>query len=132
MQREGVFDIWGSDFKPLTPKPILPDTKKTYKIPTLIAPHAGQSINPSIKAQNELMQQIVDQVEIKRGTPKVKNTMKPIPIKKMKAKTKKQAEEFRKLEEQRKEKARMIDSRNAAKFMREASKFATETLPQRI
>lgn len=52
LEREGVFDLWGSDVKPLTVKPILADTKKTYHIPALIKPHSGQSINPSIKAQN--------------------------------------------------------------------------------
>lgn len=60
LEKEGVFDIWGSEVKPLTVKPVIPDTKKTYHIPAIIKPHSGQSINPSIKAQHELMQKIVD------------------------------------------------------------------------
>ena len=75
------------------------------------------------------MQQIVDQVEIKRGTPKPKK-IKPVVTQKVKARTKKQAEEFKKLEELKKEKERQLDSRNAAKYLREAIKYSTVIHPE--
>lgn len=77
------------------------------------------------------MQKIVEQVEIKRGTPKPKK-IRPLVAQKVKARSKKQAEEFKKVEELRKEKEKQIDSRNAAKYMREAVKFATEVHPKML
>lgn len=46
-----LFNLWGDEVKkPLNPKPVIEDTKKTYHIPALLKPHSGQSINPSLKA----------------------------------------------------------------------------------
>ena len=69
------------------------------------------------------MQTIVDQVEIKQKDHGSRRII-PNETKKVRPKTKKQAEEFRKVEEQKKAKLRDIDSRNAGKYMREAVKFA--------
>ena len=77
------------------------------------------------------MQRIVDQVEIKRATPKPRKP-KPIVAQKVKPRTKKQAQEFKKVDDLKKEKEREIDSRNAAKYMREAIKFSQEIHPKMI
>jgi hypothetical protein len=125
-----LFDLWGSSTaKPLKARPVIDETKKTYHIPALLKPHSGQSINPSLKAQKDLMKTIVDQVEIKRVNHGSRKVI-PIKVKKAKAKSKKQAEEFRKLAEQKLAKVREVDTRNAGKYMREAVKFASDIHPK--
>lgn len=128
--KDGLYDLWGSNTsKPLKSKPVHIETKKTYNIPVLLKPHSGQSINPSLAAQKDLMQTIVNQVEIKRKDHGPKKVI-PIAPKKVIPKTKKQAEEFRKLEAQKRAKEKEIDSRNAGKYMREAIKYATIDHPK--
>jgi hypothetical protein len=130
--KDGLYDLWGnSSKKPVKAKPVHNNTKKTYHIPALLKPHSGQSINPSLKAQKDLMQVIVDQVEIKKPERPSKKVI-PIEPKKQRPKTKKEAIEFAKRDEQKKAKAQELDSRNAGKYMREAVKYAKIKYPQLI
>lgn len=123
-----VFDLWNDAIKPQYTKPAVLVTKKTYNIPVLIQPHSGQSINPSLKAQEDLMKTIVEQVEIKRKDHGPRKNA-PILVKQVKPRSKKQAEEFRQVKAIRDAKAKAIDSRNAGKYFREAIKYGNIEQP---
>lgn len=58
------FDLWGEDLRILHPKPQV-KTLKELEVPTIVTPHAGQSYNPAVDAQLNLMEQIVEQAEEK-------------------------------------------------------------------
>lgn len=88
VNNDEVFDLWGASIKPIKPKPVHEETKKTVKIPVLIAPHSGQSINPSLKASEQLMRTVIEQVEIKRVDHGGRKTI-PLPVKKVKPTSKK-------------------------------------------
>lgn len=117
-QENEIFDLWGSEAKkPLREKP---NKKKKHEVdvPTVIPPHPGQSINPSLKAQKELMELVVEQTELKKGeygSKKVKigNFQK----KRTKIKSKKQEEHIKKVRELQEKKQREKDERLAGKYL---------------
>ncbi len=77
------------------------------------------------------MKTIIQQVEIKRvdhGGSKII----PLPEKKIKPNSKKQAEEFRLAELKKQEKLKEIDMRNTGKYFKEALKYATVDHPKEL
>ena len=81
-----VFDIWATEAK-VTEPPKFADNSKKLSTPVLVPPHAGQSINPTLQSQKDLMELVVKQVEKKQGLYREKKLK---PIKKAKKLTKKQ------------------------------------------
>ena len=71
-----VFDIWAVDTI-VTKQPKFTANSKKLSTPVLIPPHAGQSINPTLQSQKDLMKLVVQQVEKKQGLYREKK-LKPI------------------------------------------------------
>lgn len=97
-----VFDIWGTDTK-VTEKPQVSANSKKLSTPVLVPPHAGQSINPTLQSQKDLMNLVVQQVEKKQGLYREKK-LKPIKV--AKKLTKKQKVHFEKIQKVKAEKER--------------------------
>lgn len=113
-----VFDLWANPTPTATTRPKHKETKKNLKVPTVIIPHAGQSINPSMKAQKELMKLVVDQTELRRG--KYGNKKVKIGNKKkqrMRFKNKKQEEHFKRMKASKDRKIHERDEKLAGKYL---------------
>ena len=114
------FDLWGdSTKKPRVTKPVHKSSKQV-KVPVMIQPHGGQSINPSLGDQKALMKLVVDQVEKKsKKYTEGKVKQRVVNRKKMKPKTKKQAEHFKRHQKEKKEKERERNEKLVAKHLKE-------------
>lgn len=127
-KKEEVFDLWGDSApKPLRPKPVGRKLRKEIEVPTIIPPHAGQSINPSLGSQKELMELVVQQTELRKGKygnkkVKINNKRKN----RTRIKTKKQAEHFKRMREQKEKKEREKHERLAGKYMHDFQKRMEE------
>lgn len=128
VKKPEVFDLWGEAAPaPFKPRPETRKLRKEVDVPTIIPPHAGQSINPSLGAQKELMELVVQQTELRKG----KYGNKKIRIgnkqrKRVRIKTKKQAEHFKRMKEQKDKKQQDKDDRLAGKYMHDFKKRMEE------
>lgn len=99
-EKPEVFDIWDTDSFVKEKPNVAPNSKK-LNTPVLIPPHAGQSINPTLQSQQELMALVVSQVEKRQGLYREKHLK---PIKSGKQLTKKQKIHLEKIDQVKAEK----------------------------
>ncbi len=119
-----VYDIWAADVR-VEKRPVHQKNSKSMEIPTVVPPHPGQSINPTMDSQKHLMSIAVEHFEKK---PEIHNTresritgsllVKRVP----KPRTKKEKEEFEKMEKLRQDKEERKVENMAGKLAKDLKK----------
>jgi len=115
-----VFDLWGDSVKKVrVAKPVHEENKKNLEVPTLIVPHGGQSINPSLGDQKALMNFVVEQVELKERQFTSNKTKETKKRRRIRAKGKKKRAHLERNEKIRQQKFREKEERKSILYINE-------------
>lgn len=116
-----MVDLWGSEAPHTIPKPVIPTRSQKLKnvaVPNILTPHGGQSYNPSMRDQHELMKIVVDQTE-KRERKFAKKLQKILIKKKLRIKSDAQRKHLEEQARLKEEKRKQKDVKNFDVYVRE-------------
>lgn len=118
-KKNEVFDLWGTQQENLNTKPSYKTRAKEIHPPSVIVPHPGQSINPTLGSQKDLMKKVVDTIDIQRK-PVTPRPHRQIIIKEKRPTTKKGRIEFAMQRDFKREKEIRRQQNNALNLLNEA------------